>query len=191
MPPTTCHVADCPTGQAGPFRGLHFQPDGKRREFCRRGYARNDLKITVDSLEPVEGDLITLIGNLRHRMARDLDDAGITCQWEVEDCKTLPWLDATNALHVLRIFQEAIGNVLLHSGATKIRIGCKEASHKGAAGITSFIADNGVGFDHNADTQGKGVSNIHSRAQSLHGTLNYDTSRGVGTAITLWLPYKR
>lgn len=153
--------------------------------------AINDLKITVDSLEPIEGDLVALIGNLRHRMAEDLEDAGITCKWEVEDCKTLPWLDATNALHVLRIFQEAIGNVLTHSAATEIRIGCKETNHGGVAGITSYIADNGLGFDSSVQTQGKGVSNIHSRAKSLHGTLNYDTSIGVGTAITLWLPYKR
>lgn len=153
--------------------------------------AINDLKITVDSLEPVEGDLVVLIGNLRHRMAGDLRDAGIICKWEVQECKTLPWLDAANALHVLRVFQEAIGNALVHSGASEIRIGCKESYHEGIAGITSYVADNGSGFDLNAETQGKGVSNIHARARSLHGTSDCESRIGVGTVITLWLPYDR
>ncbi|WP_435705436.1 sensor histidine kinase, partial [Yoonia sp.] len=74
--------------------------------------ALGDLKLTVDSLEPVGGDLVSLLGNLRHRMARDLADAGITCKWKVEHCKPLTWLDATNALHVLRIHNEVISNVL-------------------------------------------------------------------------------
>jgi signal transduction histidine kinase len=151
-----------------------------------------DLKITVDSLEPVEGDLVALIGNLRHRMAGDLSDAGITCKWNAQRCGPLPWLDATNALHVLRIFQEAIGNVLTHSGATEMRIGCMEEDHGGVPGIASYVADNGCGFDMNTpDTRGKGVSNIHARANSLHGALRYQTGAGSGTTVTLWLPYER
>ncbi|MCW5761212.1 MAG: hypothetical protein KIS90_15695, partial [Phenylobacterium sp.] len=45
------------------------QPDSTIKTLSR---ALADLKITVDSLEPVEGDLVALIGNLRHRMAGDL-----------------------------------------------------------------------------------------------------------------------
>ncbi len=151
-----------------------------------------DLKITVDSLEPVEGDLVALIGNLRHRMAGDLRDAGIACKWNAQPCGPLPWLDATNALHVLRIFQEAIGNVLTHSGATEMRIGCMEKEHEGVAGIVSYVADNGCGFAIDVDdTHGKGVSNIHARATSLHGMLHYETNAGTGTTVTLWLPYDR
>ncbi len=153
--------------------------------------AIKDLKITVDSLEPIEGDLVVLIGNLRHRMTQDIEDAGITCKWKVEDCEPLPWLDATNALHVLRIYQEAISNVMTHSGATEILIGCKEACHRNETGVTSYIIDNGCGFDPSLQAQGKGITNIQSRAESLNGVLNYDTDIGVGTAITLWLPYNK
>lgn len=53
-----------------------------------------------------------------HRMAGNLADAGIVYKWNVESCGMLPWLDAANALPVLRIFQEAIGNALTHSGTT-------------------------------------------------------------------------
>jgi signal transduction histidine kinase len=150
-----------------------------------------DLKITVDSLEPVEGNLVALIGNLRHRMAGDLRDAGIKCKWNAEACGPLTWLDATNALHVLRIFQEAIGNVLTHSGATEMQIGCREQSHKGVAGIAAYVNDNGVGFDPDDTSFGKGLANIRARALSLHGVLSCGSRPDEGTIITLWLPYAR
>lgn len=154
--------------------------------------AISDLKITVDSLEPIEGDLVALLGNLRHRMASDLGDAGITCRWEVGRCGPLPWLDATNALHVLRIFQEAIGNVLAHSGATELKIGCREASLADVPGIAAFVADNGRGFDASLlKVAGKGLSNMRARAASLHGNLSCETSSIDGTTLTLWLPYAR
>lgn len=154
--------------------------------------AISDLKITVDSLEPVEGNLVTLLGNLRHRMAADLRDAELTCHWEVQPCEALDWLDATNALHALRIFQELIGNVLTHSGATEIWIGCKEAERDGAVGIASHVADNGCGFDASmSEAQGKGLSNVRSRAASLKGALTIEARSGGGTVVTLWLPYRR
>jgi signal transduction histidine kinase len=153
--------------------------------------ALGDLKLTVDSLEPIEGDLVALIGNLRHRMARDLAEAGITCKWEVEDCRPLPWLDATNALHVLRIHNEAISNILAHSNATEMRIGCYESAHNGVEGICTFVADNGDGFDVDHVTTGKGLNNINARAHSLHGTFFCRAQPGCGTTIRLWFPYVR
>jgi signal transduction histidine kinase len=154
--------------------------------------AISDLKITVDSLEPIEGDIVVLLGNLRHRMARDLRDAGLTCKWYAEPCAKLDWLDATNSLHVLRIFQEAIGNILAHAEASEISIGCKEALRDGVKGIAAFVADNGQGFDANLlNIPGKGLSNMRARAASLHGYLDCDTCRGKGTTLTLWLPNER
>jgi len=153
--------------------------------------ALGDLKLTVDSLEPVEGDLVALIGNLRHRMTRDLTEAGITGKWEVEDCQPLTWLDATNALHVLRIHNEAISNVLAHSQATAMQIGCVESERDGVAGISTYVSDNGQGFDMALGMKGKGLANMKARAQSLHGQLSWDSQPGNGTTITLWLPYER
>lgn len=155
------------------------------------GRALADLKITVDSLEPVEGDLVALIGNLRHRMAGDLRDAGVICRWEVEPCRPLSWLDATNALHVLRIFQEAIGNVLTHSGASEMRIGCREELRDGVAGIAAYVADNGCGLAASEVQHGKGLANIHARARALLGTLECIADAEGGTRVTLWLPYER
>lgn len=154
--------------------------------------ALGDIKITVDSLEPIEGDLVALIGNLRHRMAGDLRDAGIVCIWQAEPCRPLNWLDATNALHVLRIIQETIGNALTHSKASELRIGCREAERGGVPGFAVYVADNGCGFvPGDLGANGKGLSNIRARAMSLNGALECDTGVGAGTVMTLWLPYEQ
>lgn len=153
--------------------------------------ALNDLKITVDSLEPVEGDLVALIGNLRHRMSRDLKAAGISCKWDVQKCQPLYWLDATNALHVLRIYSEAIGNVLAHSGASEMTIGCKEKTVETVPGILIYVNDNGDGFDADQAIYGKGIANMQARAKSLHGILTHSSNVNEGTIVELWLPYER
>ena len=87
--------------------------------------------------------------------------------------------------------QEAIGNVLLHSEANELTIGCKEETQNGVQGIASYVIDNGCGFDADIDYQGKGLSNMKSRAQSLHGSLTCRSQPGGGCTITLWLPYAR
>jgi signal transduction histidine kinase len=154
--------------------------------------AISDLKITVDSLEPVKGDIVALIGNLRHRMASDLKAAGLISKWEAGECKQLPWLDATNALHVLRIFQEAISNVIAHSGGSIVRIGCREEKRNGVPGVAAYVADNGTGFDlTQTNGAGKGISNMRVRAESLHGQFTSAPETGGGTRMALWLPYER
>ena len=124
-------------------------------------------------------------------MQGDLRDAGVVCRWEVDTCGPLEWLDAANALHVLRIFQEAIGNVLTHSGASEMRIGCREEMRDGEPGIAAYVADNGTGFDPAQERSGKGLANMSARAAALHGLLGSTSDSVQGTIITLWLPYQR
>jgi signal transduction histidine kinase len=154
--------------------------------------ALTELKITVDSLEPIQGDLVALLANLRHRMEPDLAAAGVRCRWSVGDCRYQPWLDATNSLHALRIFQEAIGNSLAHARATEIEIGCFDETRGGSPGVTAFVADNGRGFEQGAEAfGGKGLSNMQARASAIQGILQCLTSPGGGVRISLWLPYDR
>lgn len=154
--------------------------------------AISDLKITVDSLEPIAGDLPALIANLRHRMRLDLRAAGLTSKWEVGNCEPIVWLDATNALHVLRIFQEAISNVIAHSGASIMRIGCLEETRNGIAGIATYVSDNGHGFSLSTHQDGgRGLANMRSRAATLGGQISIESAIGEGTKLNVWLPYQR
>jgi signal transduction histidine kinase len=154
--------------------------------------ALSDLKITVDSLAPVDGDLVSLLANLRHRMQPDLAEAGLKSIWDAEECPALPWLDAPNALHMLRIIQEAIGNILTHAKASELRISCRPAAEKGEEGVEIELADNGVGFDLAvARKPNHGLDNMDQRARMLGGSLQVEAIPGQGTSLRLWLPVER
>jgi signal transduction histidine kinase len=161
------------------------QPEATIKAFKR---ALSDLKITVDSLEPIDGDIVVLIGNLRHRMTNDLRDAGLRCIWEMKECRPIKWLDATSALHAVRIVQEAISNVIEHAQSDHIRIGCYEEARAGASGVAIFVADSGRGFDAGLNGKGKGMDNMKSRAEAINANFACETQPKVGTTITLWLP---
>lgn len=146
----------------------------------------DDLKLTIDSLEPIGQDLVTLLATLRYRLGRRLEQAGLRLEWMVADVPSLPWLDAVTALQVLRIIQEALTNVIKHAGARTIRI----ATEVTEAEVQVRISDDGVGFDGNAASGGRGLMNMRRRAEQLGGHVEFARVDG-WTQVTLRLPLDR
>jgi signal transduction histidine kinase len=151
-----------------------------------------DLKLTIDSLEPVDGDLLSLLGNLRYRLTPQLKQAGVTVVWDVTALPALTWLRAPQALHVLRIAQEAFSNVIQHAGATRVSVSTQTgAAPDGKAGVYVRITDDGKGLPsaHNEpQLGGRGLSNMAWRAKALGGQLTIEPNPGGGTRVALWLP---
>jgi signal transduction histidine kinase len=149
----------------------------------------DDLKLTIDSMEPVEADLLLLLATLRFRLEPRLEDGGVHLRWEVREMPALPWLNPSNALHILRIVQESVANILRHTRATEIRVATANADD----GVLVSITDNGAGFDL-ADAlragHGRGLQNQQRRAAALGGKVNW-RSGADGTCFTLWLPLER
>ncbi|MES2413598.1 MAG: ATP-binding protein [Pseudomonadota bacterium] len=148
----------------------------------------DDLKLTIDSMEPVEADLLLLLATLRYRLGPRLAAAGVKLHWDITDLPRLDWLDPRNALHILRTLQEAFTNILKHTSATEIRVSTGVEN----AGVTVTIADNGEGFEIDAAMKsgGKGLSNQVRRAQAMGGDVRW-VSGTQGTRLTLWLPETR
>jgi signal transduction histidine kinase len=149
----------------------------------------DDLKLTIDSMEPVEADLLLLLATLRFRLEPRLEGTGIALDWQVQELPTLPWLDPSSALHILRIVQESIANILRHTRATTIRV------HTARQGDTVqvVIADNGQGFDVAAALAkpgGRGLHNQQRRAQTVGGRVSWE-SGPQGSTFTLHLPLLR
>jgi signal transduction histidine kinase len=150
--------------------------------------ALTDLRVAVDSLEPVHGDIATLLASLRYRVEPDLRKAGISFDWQVQEVPEVEWLDAVNALHILRIFQEAFGNILGHAEATRVAVRCQSDTRDGVPGILIQVSDNGKGYGDNVSPRGHGRKNMAHRAQALGCKLTQNSSPGKGTSVTLWLP---
>lgn len=149
----------------------------------------DDLKLTIDSMEPVEADLLLLLATLRFRLEPRLEDTNIQLLWEVQELPALDWLEPSSALHILRIVQESIANILRHTGADKIRVHTAPE----AGGVVVIIDDNGAGFDLDkalASTAGRGLHNQQRRARAIDGKVTW-SSTPAGTRFTLWLPLQR
>ncbi|QCP54806.1 sensor histidine kinase [Trinickia violacea] len=149
----------------------------------------DDLKLTIDSMEPVEADLLLLLATLRFRLEPRLEGTGIALRWEVRELPTLAWLDPSSALHILRIVQESIANILHHTRASEVRV----STALEREGVQVTVEDNGQGFDVEGvlgSTAGRGLANQQRRAQAVGGTVSW-RSGATGTRFTLWLPLER
>jgi signal transduction histidine kinase len=105
-------------------------------------------------------------------------------RWEVEEVNPLSWLDPTRTLHLLRILQEAIANVLRHAQASTLLIRLQ----RGESGVLVEVRDNGRGFDTRIDSgPGHGLRNLRQRAVQLGASLQI-SSGPQGTSVTLLLP---
>jgi len=93
-------------------------------------------------------------------------------------------LDPRNELILFRIVQEAINNIIKHSGASLITV--RIIFTEGQLAIK--ISDNGSGFDSNlAASDGSGLRNMRNRAELIGGSFEIYSGPG-GTTISVNLP---
>ena len=145
----------------------------------------DELKITIDSLEPVESDLLVVLGNLRYRLGPRLNAAGITLEWAVKDLPPLEYLDAENVRSVLRIVQEAFTNTLKHADAKKITLSTSVDYPNNRVLVS--VADDGKGLAE-SHANGRGIENMKIRAATLGGELQIVHLDEGGTCLKLYLP---
>jgi signal transduction histidine kinase len=145
-----------------------------------------ELRAIVDSLEPVEGDLGVVLGNIRYRMRTALEESGINLIWRVEELPTLADLKPEKILNIQRIVLEALTNALRHAAADTVSVSARAIAEENIIIIT--ITDNGTGFDTSTTQGGRGLRNMHDRAMRIGIILHIDSKPGQGTTITLKLP---
>jgi signal transduction histidine kinase len=93
--------------------------------------------------------------------------------------------DKESEIHIYRIIQESLNNIIKHSGATEATVVIK----KQAGMVSLSIRDNGQGFDATQEKSiGLGLNSIAERAWILGGKSKIDASPGGGTSLTFEIP---
>jgi signal transduction histidine kinase len=146
----------------------------------------DDLKLAIDSLEPLQADLLVLLGTLRYRLGTRLEQAGVQLEWRVEEIPPLDWLDPRSALQILRILQEVLANAVRHGQARHVVV----ATRAEATSVVVSVRDDGVGFDTDLPHVGRGLANVRQRARSLDAAARWHSGAG-GTLFELVLPLQR
>lgn len=148
-----------------------------------------DLRLVIDSLDPVLSNLTTLIGILRSRLQEQLDEACIDLRWEVDDPLKAREISPSENLHIMRIVQEAITNVIKHSKATTLTFSVRQIETSQQESIELAIVDNGVGCSAtkgHTNNFSRGITNMNYRADQIGAQLQI-TSCDKGTAVTITL----
>ncbi|MEZ5590739.1 MAG: hypothetical protein R3F53_08545 [Gammaproteobacteria bacterium] len=144
--------------------------------------ALDDLRLMIDSLDPVEDDLSLVLGMFRARLEPRLQGGPVQLRWQVSDVPPLPGFGPHKVLQVLRILQEAITNVLKHAQASTLTLRTGSVDNQ----VFIEVADNGCnGLPQTG--KGRGLDNMQQRALAIGGTLEI-ISNSSGTCVRLQLP---
>jgi len=147
--------------------------------------ALQELRIAIDALEPVEGDLASVLGNLRYRLQPLIEPTGIRLDWSIAELPRVEHLEPSAVFAIQRIVLEAITNSIKHAGAHRVQLSAR-ARIDGMLEIR--IADDGRGFDAALPTAGLGLASMRTRAERMGAHLDVSSAPGAGTTVCLLLP---
>jgi signal transduction histidine kinase len=161
--------------------------------------ALKDLRVVIDSMDDIGGDLMLALGSWRERAAAQLRPHDIALDFRVLTPQGLPVhpeLRPWHVLQIVRILDEALTNAVKHSGTTRISVNIETLdAAKGQQGRIT-IADDGKGFDLLADgggiaghQGGRGLRNMQNRAARCGAELGLSSGAG-GTQVRLTLPHR-
>lgn len=158
-------------------------PDGHVEQRVKE--ALQELRIAIDALEPSEGDLGAVLGNLRYRLEPLLEPAGIRLTWDVGELPRVEALEPSAVFALQRIVLEAVANALKHSAATHVRLSAQATA---TGGVEIQVEDDGRGFEVSQSTAGLGLANMRARAARLGAHLEIASCAGHGTVVRLQIP---
>lgn len=146
-----------------------------------------DLRLMIDSMDPENGNLVTLIAMFRKRMEPLVEAAGLTNKWHLADFPVCVDLHPAHSLQLLRIAQEALCNAVKHAKASCIEVALmlELDAHGNKVGVLR-ISDDGCGFAPLRVKGGHGLHNMQQRAQRAGMQLNIESgSKGTEVRITI------
>lgn len=141
----------------------------------------SELRLMVDSLDASDGSIADALGVLRSRIRTQTDAAGIALDWSQSGDLNVVAEDPRWILNLNRMIQEAATNAVRHAGGDRLKV---DIETTGDRHITLTVEDNGVGFDKNRVSPGRGLTNLAFRAAQLGGRLDIERGpSGQGTIV--------
>jgi len=124
-------------------------------------------------------DALGLVAAVRGH-CREIDAAGLAVRFVDHDVPT--HLPSDVSLCLFRVVQEALNNVVKHSGAREADV---ELIADGEM-LEARISDEGRGFDPDAASEegGLGIVGMRERLAAIGGTLTVESRHGVGTTVS-------
>jgi signal transduction histidine kinase len=146
--------------------------------------AVDDVRRLVYALRPPALDELGLVGALREQAATYEQGSGVRVDVQAGD---LPALPAAVEVAAYRIGQEALTNVIRHSGASRCELTLGVEREDGQSVLVLGIADDGRGLAAGS-IQGVGLGSMRERAGELGGICEALNQPGGGLRVLARLP---
>ncbi len=138
--------------------------------------ALDDIRLMIDSLDPVDEDIVAVLAMFRSRIEPRLKYSGIHIRWKVQDVPTIAGFSPEKVLQLMHILNEAVTNIIKHAQADTIifRTGVLSTKKK-SRHVFIEIEDNGKGYSDNQQN-GRGITNMAYRALKIHAKITHFNS---------------
>jgi signal transduction histidine kinase len=146
--------------------------------------AINEVREITHDLRPYQLDRLGLTQSIRAIARKVSESHSVSFACHVDEIDGI--FDNDSEIHVYRIIQEGINNIVKHSEATEATVVIKNASGH----LSISIRDNGRGLAAGgtlADA-GFGLSGIRERAEIMGGSARIDSSPGQGVNLQVQIP---
>lgn len=156
--------------------------EAKRRIAAANLQAKHALEELRESVHLLSGvrDGLTLKGQLENIIHDTTDGTGIAVRSDIDE---ITLCDAKSRF-ICNTLKEGISNGLRHGGANAFWFELKQEGNL----VKFLLSDNGSGQDIASLKEGFGLTGMHARAESLGGTVWFETEEGEGFEIHLTLP---
>lgn len=138
-------------------------------------------------LRPVMLDILGVADAIEWQAKEFQKRSGITCKTIVLLAEKK--LDRNVSTAIYRIFQEALSNVIRHSGATNVQVNLVE--RKGWLTLTVLDNGRGIAETEKKDLRSLGIAGMRERAGAFGGKLRICSFPQRGTAVIARIPLNR
>lgn len=145
--------------------------------------AINDVREIAYNLGPYQLERLGLNMTIKEMVQKVADSSSIALTASLGDIDNC--IDRKSEISLFRILQEAISNILKHSGATTAHLEIV----RGDGVVSLVIRDNGKGFDTQAPANGFGLLGMAERVGFMNGELTINSGKGKGTQIEVIVPF--
>ncbi len=150
--------------------------------------ALDSVREIAYDLSPYHLDQVGLAGSIKGMVEKVTTSSDIRFQLTIDDIPATFPKDVE--IHLYRIIQECVNNIVKHSQGTEASIGIQLSGRV----LAVEVGDNGKGF--NVKTEGRasksrggfGLKGLAERVKLLNGTLSIDSSPEKGTKVQITIP---
>jgi len=154
----------------------------------------------IENMTKILNDVITEVREISHQMMpRILQESGIVPA--IEDMLEKVFRNSPISftfehfgidsrmsekieIGLYRICQELVSNIIKHASATQVHV----QLFKNSTMLVLLVEDNGKGINNTGSSDGIGLLNITSRAETIQGEFNLEPSPVSGTLATIRIP---